>query len=154
MVILILKHATCLRLLGLSPASALTHAELDYQEANIDSKIQEHLAVSAQEHTVEQFSDFIMATDIGLFTLTSVKLLSHQVCIECKHQDVAVPLHQVCTKFKHQGAIVPPHQVCPESKHWDVVVLPQPLVETDVHRKDHWFKRVWEPLRKATRKHK
>ena len=78
MVILILKHATCLRLLGLSPASALTHAELDYQEANIDSKIQEHLAVSAQEHTVEQFSDFIMATDIGLFILAPVKMISHQ----------------------------------------------------------------------------
>lgn len=64
-VILILKHATSLRLLDLPPESALTCAELDYQKSNIDFKIQEHLKASSQEHSVQQFAAFIMATDIG-----------------------------------------------------------------------------------------
>jgi hypothetical protein len=41
-VILILKHATSLRLSN-TPEQALTLAELDYQKANIDLKIEEHL---------------------------------------------------------------------------------------------------------------
>jgi hypothetical protein len=63
--ILLLKHATSLRTLSLSPASALTHAELDYQESNIDLKIQEHLMASSQQLSVQKFAAFIMATDIG-----------------------------------------------------------------------------------------
>ncbi|KAH9047806.1 hypothetical protein EDB84DRAFT_1460349, partial [Lactarius hengduanensis] len=64
-VIIILKHATSLRLSNLSPKSALTHAELDYREANIDSKIQRHLtASSSQEDSVGLFASFIMATDV------------------------------------------------------------------------------------------
>ena len=66
-VILILKHATLLRLSNLSPVSALTQAELDYQEANVDLKIQQHLTVSSQEHSVELLMGFIMATEIGWF---------------------------------------------------------------------------------------
>ncbi|KAH9083862.1 hypothetical protein EDB83DRAFT_2331712, partial [Lactarius deliciosus] len=63
-VIIILKHATSLRLFNLSGKSALTHAELDYREANIDTKIRQHLAASSsQEHAVELFASFIMATD-------------------------------------------------------------------------------------------
>jgi hypothetical protein len=72
-VILILKHATSLGL-NISPESALTNAELAYQEANIDWKIQEHLTASSQEHSVKQFAAFIMATDIGEFILASVQL--------------------------------------------------------------------------------
>jgi hypothetical protein len=76
-VILILKHATFLRLSNLSSAkSALTLAELDYQEANVDSTIQNFMA-SSHEHSVEQFTAFIMATDIGSFILSSVHILSH-----------------------------------------------------------------------------
>jgi hypothetical protein len=77
-VILILKHATFLRLSNLSPESALTHAELDYQKANIDLKIQQHLMASSQEHSVKQFASFIMATDLGWFILASVSIISHQ----------------------------------------------------------------------------
>ena len=77
-VILISKHATFLRLSHLSPQSALTHAELDYREANIDSKIQQLLTTSLQEHTVELFAGFIMATDIGSFILPAGKIVSHQ----------------------------------------------------------------------------
>jgi hypothetical protein len=73
-VILILKHATFLRLSNLSQESALTLAELDYREANIDSTIQQYLAVSSQEHTVELSAAFIMATDIGSFILSSVHI--------------------------------------------------------------------------------
>jgi len=62
-VILILKHATFLRLTKLTSGSALTHADLDYQEANVDLKIQ-LLMASSQEHSVVLFVDFIMATDI------------------------------------------------------------------------------------------
>jgi len=63
-VILILKHATFLRLSGLICESALSHADIHYQVANIDLKVQQHLAASSQEHTVLLFAGFIMATDI------------------------------------------------------------------------------------------
>jgi len=57
-------HATPLRS-NLLSKSALTHAELAYQEANIDLRIQQYLRASSQEHTVQQFVGFIMATEIG-----------------------------------------------------------------------------------------
>ena len=76
-VILILKHATILLLSDLSPESALTHAELDYQEANVDLKIKQHLASSSAEvQSVEQLTSFIMATDFGWFIFVSVKIIS------------------------------------------------------------------------------
>ena len=68
-VILILKHATFLLLSGISWESALVHADQHYQQANIDLKFQEHLAAFSQELSVEQLAGFIMATDIGWFTL-------------------------------------------------------------------------------------
>jgi hypothetical protein len=77
-VILILKHATFLCLSNFSAESALSLAELDYREANVDSTIQ-HFMASSEGHTVELFSGFIMATDIasGLFILSSVHIVSH-----------------------------------------------------------------------------
>ena len=68
-VILILKHATFLRLSWLfsDPTKALIHAEQDYQEANIDWTIQQHLEASPYKHSVTHVLGFIMATDIGLF---------------------------------------------------------------------------------------
>ncbi|KAH9051660.1 hypothetical protein EDB87DRAFT_772915 [Lactarius vividus] len=63
-VILILKHATLLRSSNLSPKLALTHAELNYRAANIDVNIQQYLMASSQEHSVDLFAAFIMATDI------------------------------------------------------------------------------------------
>jgi hypothetical protein len=75
-VILILKHATFLQLSNL-PELALTCAELDYQKANIDVAIQQHLMASALEHSVDQFAGFIMSTDIGLFILPFVHSISY-----------------------------------------------------------------------------
>ncbi|KAH9016498.1 hypothetical protein EDB85DRAFT_2207641 [Lactarius pseudohatsudake] len=48
----------------MSPESALTHAEVDYREAKIDSRIRQYLAAPSQEHSVELFADFIIATDM------------------------------------------------------------------------------------------
>ena len=76
-VILILKHATSLCLSNFPLESALTYAELAYQKANNDLKIQEFLRASSQEHSVQLFSGFIMATDIGLIILASVIIISH-----------------------------------------------------------------------------
>jgi hypothetical protein len=77
-VILILKHATFLRLSSNSSKLALTHAELDYQRANINLTIQRYLKSSSSEHLVEQFAGFIMATDISLFIPPSITTISHQ----------------------------------------------------------------------------
>jgi hypothetical protein len=75
-VTLVLKHATLLRLSHL-PKAALTYAELDYQKANIDVAIEQHLMAHAPEHSVEEFSTFIMSTDIGLCILPSVTFISY-----------------------------------------------------------------------------
>ena len=83
-VLLILKQATLSYLSDLSPKLALTYAEVDYQKANIDSTIQEHLTASSQEHSHELFLAFIMATDIGLL-FASVKIISHLVSAESTH---------------------------------------------------------------------
>jgi hypothetical protein len=72
-VILILKHATLLA--SSSPQSALICADMGYREANIDLKVQQHLTASSQEHSVVLHAGFIMATDIGLFILASVKMI-------------------------------------------------------------------------------
>ena len=82
-VILILKHATLLRLSNLSAESALTLAELDYQEANVDLTVQQHLAVPSQEHSVDILVAFIMATDIGLSILSFVQVdvVAHQTLV-------------------------------------------------------------------------
>ena len=94
-VVIILKHTTILRLSNLSPESALTQAELYYQEANMDLKIQQHLIASSQVHSVEQFVGFIMASDIGLFALAFFIIVSHQVCVESlavsSHPDLSMP---------------------------------------------------------------
>jgi hypothetical protein len=71
-VTLILKHAFLqLSDWSLPPEAALTNAELDYQKANIDVAIQQHLMASASEVSVEQFASFIMGTDIG-FVYSSI----------------------------------------------------------------------------------
>ena len=74
-VIILLKHATYLRLLDFSRESALTQAELHYQEANVDLKIQQYLMTPSQRYSVKQFLDFIMATDIGSFILAFFKII-------------------------------------------------------------------------------
>ena len=72
-IVLILKRATSLLLSNLSAGSALTLAELDYQKANINLKIQKYLAKHSQ-HSVEKLTSFIMATDFGKFIIVSVKI--------------------------------------------------------------------------------
>jgi len=61
-VILIFKHA--MLQLSNSSKSALSQAEKNYEEANIDSKIHEYLKEFSPEDSVTQFSGFIMDTDI------------------------------------------------------------------------------------------
>lgn len=73
-VLLILKHATFLLPSSLSSKSAFTHADRRYQETNIDLRIQEHLATSSQELSVEQLASFVMATDFGWFTLVLLQV--------------------------------------------------------------------------------
>ena len=73
-VVLILRHAAVLCLSSSAYESALTNVELAYREANIDLKIQQNLIASPQEHSVEQFAAFIMATDIGRLYNTSAPL--------------------------------------------------------------------------------
>ncbi|KAH9052331.1 hypothetical protein EDB87DRAFT_1692387 [Lactarius vividus] len=63
--ILIFKHATLLRLSGLEFESALTQAERDYREGNVDLKIQEHLTGSSEDSD-ELSASFIIATDIAI----------------------------------------------------------------------------------------
>ena len=77
-VILILKHATLLRTSDSNKEEALTQVEQDYQKANIDLKIQEHLKEVPPEDFVEQFASFINATEIGLFIHPSTPTISHQ----------------------------------------------------------------------------
>ncbi|KAN0134535.1 hypothetical protein V8E53_007681 [Lactarius tabidus] len=63
-VIIILKHATFLLLSNLSPKSALTQAETDYQAGNIGSEIQQFLTASPQSSSIKQFASFIKANEI------------------------------------------------------------------------------------------
>ena len=120
-----MKHTNFLCLSNLSLESALTVAELDYRGANVDLTIQQHLMASSEAHSVELF-DFIMATDIGLFIFLLVKMISHQVLTESTHWHTDLSL--------------------PESS--------QSPLKTHVHKKGHWFKWFWDPLRKSTRKDK
>ena len=90
-VILILKHATLLCLSTfLSSSSALTQVEQTYREANIDLNIREFLNASPQENFIELHAGFIMAARLGLF-IASVKIISHQVCVEPMSLDHLVP---------------------------------------------------------------
>ena len=80
-VILILKHATLLRLSNfISSSSTLTQVEQNYQEANISLKIQQYLDASPQEHSIELHAGFIMATHFGLFILASIQVNSLSWC--------------------------------------------------------------------------
>lgn len=50
---------------------------MDYQKANIDLKIQDYLKASSPQHFIEEFASFIMATDIGMFIVAFIILISH-----------------------------------------------------------------------------
>ena len=64
---------------GMSAKLALTQAESNYHQANIASKIQEHFTACYEEYSTEQFIDFLMDTNIGLSSLTSVKIVADAV---------------------------------------------------------------------------
>jgi len=63
-VVLISRHATSLRPSFL-PGPALIQADLDYQKADVDQKIQKYVATS-QEPSEELDKAFIMGIEIGL----------------------------------------------------------------------------------------
>ena len=84
------------------------HAEMDFWASKIDLKIQEHLVASSYENSVEQFTHFIMATDIGLFILTSVKTISYQAFTsivsffhwkECKEKSIGLKRFKTSLKL-------------------------------------------------------
>ena len=76
--ILILKHAMFLHLSN-NRESALTDAGLDFQKADTNLKIQDYLKAYSPEHSVEESTSFIMATDICMFIVVFVILpSSHQ----------------------------------------------------------------------------
>ena len=56
------------------PKQALIQADLDYQKADIDQKIQHYIAAS-QGHSAELDSAFIMGIEIGLSILVSVQII-------------------------------------------------------------------------------
>ncbi|KAN0129486.1 hypothetical protein V8E53_012668 [Lactarius tabidus] len=131
-VILILKHATFLLLSDIPWKSALFHADQHYSEANIDLKVQEHLASLSQEHSVEQLASFIMATDI-----------EYQVESLADLEPVArSPAESLAESTPHQDLFVPSPSQSPVD------------TQVPVRRKEPWFKRVLGPLRKTTRKNK
>ena len=74
-VLIILKHATFLRV-SMPPDKALAQAELDYQQANVDSDIQEHLTAFSTEISVERFASFILATNFGLYFGICLNIIS------------------------------------------------------------------------------
>ena len=74
-----MKHATLFHLSKWPRELALRHADQQYQGANIDLKIQEHLTTTSQEQSVILFEDFIMATDIGLFIPASTILSKYLI---------------------------------------------------------------------------
>ena len=91
-VILILKHATALQVSNLSAKLALVQAEWDYNEANVDFKIQEHIMASSQEPTVQTSAAFIMATNIGWLFLSLlryhlIKVLEPSQSVVGTHKD-------------------------------------------------------------------
>ena len=75
-VLVILKHAMFLRDSN-EEESALTLALAAYQQADIDLKIQGFLNASFPEHSVEEVASFIMTTEIGMFIVAFITLISH-----------------------------------------------------------------------------
>ena len=73
-VLLIFKHAMFL-CHSSTTESALDLAGLDYQNIDMDLKIQDYLKASSPEQSVEDFASFIMATDIGMLIGASVIII-------------------------------------------------------------------------------
>ena len=57
--------------------SALNLAGSAYQQADIDLKIQGFLKASSPEHSVEEVASFIMTTEIGMFIVAFIILITH-----------------------------------------------------------------------------
>jgi len=73
-IVFIFKHATSLRH-SLLRESALIQADLDYQKADVDQKIQEYIATS-QGHSAKLDKAFITAIEIGLSILMLVQIVT------------------------------------------------------------------------------
>ncbi len=69
--VLIFRRATSLRL-SLLPGLALIQADLDYQNSDVDQKIQQYISAS-QGPSVELDKAFIMGIEIGLSILLLVQ---------------------------------------------------------------------------------
>ena len=75
-VLVIFKHAMFLRHSN-TGESALDLAVSAYQQADIDLKIQGFLNAYSPEHSVEEVASFIMTTEIGMFIVAFIILISH-----------------------------------------------------------------------------
>ena len=86
-VVLILKHATSLRF-SMLPEPALIQADMDYQKADVNQKVQQYIAAS-QDYSAKLDTAFIMAVEIGSSILVSVWIIQSfhfkpqewQVCV-------------------------------------------------------------------------
>ena len=75
-VLVILKHTMFLRHSN-NAESALNLAGSAYQQADIGLKTQSFLNASSPEHSVEEVASFIMTTEIGMFIVEFIILISH-----------------------------------------------------------------------------
>jgi len=71
--VLIFRHATSLRV-SLLPGPALIQADLDYQKADVDQKIQKYVS-TCQRPSAKLDKAFIMGIEIGLSILLSAQTI-------------------------------------------------------------------------------
>jgi glycine cleavage system regulatory protein len=81
-IILIFKHTATLCFSGVSANLALTQAELDYHKADVASKIKGHFTAPYKEYSIEQFTSFLMDTNIGLSSLASTRSTADSTVLE------------------------------------------------------------------------
>ncbi len=93
-VVIILKHATSLRL-SMHPGPALIQADLDYQNSDVDQKIQQYIGAS-QGPSAELDKPFIMGIEIGLsifLMVQSTAFISNfrfNICAHIKRDCLAI----------------------------------------------------------------
>ncbi|KAF5344985.1 hypothetical protein D9756_011292 [Leucocoprinus leucothites] len=75
-IIIVLMYATTLRPSGHSVQDALSQANSVCQEMNIGSKITQHFTTPPQDHSVQDYVDFIMGVMVGLLLLYQDKIIS------------------------------------------------------------------------------
>src|SRR6266404_8244065 len=97
-----MKHATSLRL-HMLPGLALIQADLDYQEADVDEKLQQYISAS-QGRSAKLDQAFVMDIKIGLVHLFTCLFKPHNAflsnfrCDKCAHINRIVGLLELCLR--------------------------------------------------------